>query len=61
MLPMDDNERLTTNGFVEEAALPVTQVVFEQSADQSEATDETGAPLSVDSDTTLLGEPVQQV
>ena len=61
MLPMDEAERLTTNGFAEEAALPVTQVVFEQSADSSEAPEEVDAPLSTDHDTSLLDEPVQQV
>ncbi|MBH0198587.1 MAG: SMC-Scp complex subunit ScpB [Nitrospira sp.] len=60
MLPMDDGERLTTNGFIEATDTPVVQVVFEQSADPSEAPDETGAPLSVDRDTSLLDEPVRQ-
>ncbi|MDX2250767.1 MAG: SMC-Scp complex subunit ScpB [Nitrospira sp.] len=60
MLPMDDGERLTTNGFIEATDTPVVQVVFEQSAGPSEAPDETGAPLCVDHDTSLLDEPVQQ-
>ena len=61
MLPMDEGERLTTNGVAEETALPVAQVVFEQRADSSEAPDETGASLSIVPDTVLLDEPVQQV
>ncbi|MBH0192884.1 MAG: SMC-Scp complex subunit ScpB, partial [Nitrospira sp.] len=65
MLPMDDGERLTTNGVIEATDTPVVQVVFDQNADSSETTaeapDETGAPLSVDPDTSLLDEPVQQV
>lgn len=39
MLPMDQGERLTTNGIVEQATLPVTQVVFEQRAESSEGAD----------------------
>ena len=48
MLPMDDGERLTTNEFVEEAAIPVAQIVFEQRADPSEAPEEMCTPLSAD-------------
>ncbi len=61
MLPMDDGERLTTNGFAEVTAAPVVQVVFDQSADPSEAPAEAGAPLCVDHDTSLLDEPVKQI
>ncbi|HEX5646370.1 MAG TPA: SMC-Scp complex subunit ScpB [Nitrospira sp.] len=61
MLPMDDSEQLATNGIVEEAALPVTQVVFERSAGPSDAPEKAGCPLLVDSDTVLLDESIQQV
>ncbi len=64
-LPMDDGERLTMNGFAEESAAQVVQVVFEQGADSSdamaEAPDETGGPLSVVPDAVLLDESIQQV
>ena len=64
MLPMDDAERLTTNGFVEATDAPVVQVVFEQSADASEATteppDETAASCSVNPDQSILDEPIPQ-
>ena len=61
MLPMDDGERLTTNGIAEEAAPPVAQVVFEQRADLPEGGEEAGGPLLVDSDTVLLDESIQRV
>src|SRR5262249_24384701 len=56
MLPMDEAERLTTNGFAEEAAVPVAQIVFESSAERSEAQDETGAALPEDLERSLLDE-----
>lgn len=65
VLPMDNGEGLTPNGFAEEAASPVIHVAFEQGADSSdaiaEAPNETGAPLSVAPDAALLDEPVQHV
>jgi segregation and condensation protein B len=61
VLPMDEADRFTTNGSAEAATAPVVQVVFEQSADPSEAPNETGAPPTVEPDTSLLDEPVQQV
>lgn len=61
MLPMDEAEQVKTTSTIEEAAISVTHVVFEQSTDASQAPEEAGAPLFLDSDTTLLDEPVQQV